>query len=560
MPEAEPEQHVLRTIEDRYWRPIEEVTSLESLLDDDHFFADPGRHVALFSDHGVVHVRDVAARAAELARRLDGVLIPARSAERSTFVAATAALLAYLHDIGMTPVNRWGRPVHAQYAAQVPYSDEFAPILDELSSLGGLGVRGRIEELGSSVGFDVPARFVLREVLATTVAHSKSTVPSTVLDRRVEFRDLMRRTVLTPLAALAGAARSNETDPTDASRRYGELGLDPERVSFTWLEAEHGPLRQFADDVVDAVRVLRAADALRQRGTTLRTSSGFEICADRDSGHGVFALRSANRRVLALFCDPNPFSGAEANLDEADLTDDGSLRLSFHRESFGDPTAAERIAAEAAALVVDIEADVLGSFATTDRLGAGLVELVRRDRDAPLIDRVAELVRRMPGLADRVSVIDAPPRSLAPDLREWSLDGVAFEPTPERVAEVVAELARHGMNTSAIDTEVAFDGVRQVRIGKDEEVFAPHTEATVVLIPMGDGLELVTTGGYGHRVVPAWVPAGVTGVVRHGERNAHVRAASEVDVLVVPRELFLAEWFRPYRVDEVRDAARGWTT
>ena len=47
-------------LEDRFWRPIEEQATLEALLDDPAFAADPGRHPAMFADHGVVHVRDVA--------------------------------------------------------------------------------------------------------------------------------------------------------------------------------------------------------------------------------------------------------------------------------------------------------------------------------------------------------------------------------------------------------------------------------------------------------------------------------------------------------------------
>ena len=54
-------------LEERYWRPIERATKVERFLDDDEFFADPGRHPASFSDHGVVHVRDVARRVVGLA-------------------------------------------------------------------------------------------------------------------------------------------------------------------------------------------------------------------------------------------------------------------------------------------------------------------------------------------------------------------------------------------------------------------------------------------------------------------------------------------------------------
>ena len=47
-------------LEERFWRPIEAQATFEVLCDDPAFLADPGRHPAIFADHGVVHVRDVA--------------------------------------------------------------------------------------------------------------------------------------------------------------------------------------------------------------------------------------------------------------------------------------------------------------------------------------------------------------------------------------------------------------------------------------------------------------------------------------------------------------------
>ncbi len=54
-------------------------------------------------------------------------------------------------------------------------------------------------------------------------------------------------------------------------------------ASFAWLTATSGPQAELADDVVDALRALRAADVLRQRGTVLRTSGGFEVCMDAET-------------------------------------------------------------------------------------------------------------------------------------------------------------------------------------------------------------------------------------------------------------------------------------
>ena len=60
-----------------------------------------------------------------------------------------------------------------------------------------------------------------------------------------------------------------------------------------------GPQAELADDVVDALQALRAADVLRQRGTVLRTSGGFEICMDAETARAVcrFGPRAVTQRT-----------------------------------------------------------------------------------------------------------------------------------------------------------------------------------------------------------------------------------------------------------------------
>ena len=121
-------------LEERYWRPIERATVAESFLTDETFFADPGSHPATFSDHGVVHVRDVARRAVRLVGQLDGGLLPSRPPERRQVVEGSAVLMAYLHDIGMVAATPAGRRVHPQYAAQTALGAGFDDLADQLWS------------------------------------------------------------------------------------------------------------------------------------------------------------------------------------------------------------------------------------------------------------------------------------------------------------------------------------------------------------------------------------------------------------------------------------------
>ena len=67
----------VRTIlEERFWHPVEEKSTVEAFSGDRTILGAPETHPALFSDHGVVHARDVAAGTLELADIVDGRLLP----------------------------------------------------------------------------------------------------------------------------------------------------------------------------------------------------------------------------------------------------------------------------------------------------------------------------------------------------------------------------------------------------------------------------------------------------------------------------------------------------
>src|SRR5918995_2566602 len=81
----------VRTIlEERFWHTVEENSTLEAFSGDRTILSMTDTHPALFSDHGIVHARDVAAGTLELADVLEGGLLPARPSDRREFVAALA--------------------------------------------------------------------------------------------------------------------------------------------------------------------------------------------------------------------------------------------------------------------------------------------------------------------------------------------------------------------------------------------------------------------------------------------------------------------------------------
>jgi hypothetical protein len=112
-------------LEQRYWQPIEAQATWEVLVRDPRFVADPGRHLGLFSDHGVVHARDVAVRAVESLAAINGLLIGRRDADRLDFMAELVCAAVFLHDIGMVDATPGGRRLHAQFAGQEPFQERF---------------------------------------------------------------------------------------------------------------------------------------------------------------------------------------------------------------------------------------------------------------------------------------------------------------------------------------------------------------------------------------------------------------------------------------------------
>ena len=324
-------------LEERFWRPVVEGSTLEALRAGGAVEWAANGHPALFADHGIVHVRDIAAGVVELAATVEGVLLPVRPGDRREFVVALAVLLTYVHDVGMHDPTPAGRRIHALYAAHVPFAGEMDDVLDRLVDDDGVVVR-RIAAVNAVAPFGVAPGVVLRELVSLAVAHSKSTVPAALLADPTGLRTVMQHVVLTDLEH----HRDSVAMPTPDDMP-GELGVngrwysDPARDAYAWLDSPHAAHRALVDDAIDAVRLLRAADALRQRGTTLRTAAGYEIFIDADSGAAVFALRTAgNDRLLLLRAD-SPMSAGEANLRCAFVTPHGNLRIAFHRGRFSSP-------------------------------------------------------------------------------------------------------------------------------------------------------------------------------------------------------------------------------
>jgi len=473
--------------------------------------------------------------------------------------------LAYLHDIGMVDMSQPGRRVHALFASHAAFGPDASPLVDHLLATGPVGTR--LGEIADRAPFATSLETVIREMLSTTVAHSKTAVPADVLDDRVAFRRVLQRIVFTRLDDLRTATqmpRASDTSPMPADANLD--AYDDPAQSFAWLTAQSGPQAELADDVVDVLRALRGADVLRQRGAVLRTSGGFELCMDAETARAVLTLRPATGDAAYVITYDDPRGAGEANISAAFVTPQGDLRIAFHRGGFGSEEAARRAVASVADVIDDIQADVIPSFGGV-ATGGGLTDPTRAIEDVQIqlerpgdrpgfADEVAEAVKlRDPGLARRlVTVADtegAAPAEQRRYLAAEPLDGAGPE-----ADELLHLMAEHGVQAAGLDRIAAFAEARRATIHTGEVLVVPGSSPSFVYVPMGPGLVVRPDGGYAPAPLPPWVPVGTTGVIRRAERNSEIVAQSEVAVIMIPGELYARAWLRPFRVDELVDRLR----
>ena len=545
----------LRTdLEEHLWRPIETQATLEVLCVDPSFLADPGHHPAIFADHGVVHVRDVAIGLIRLLDTINGVLLPERPPARQGFVEAVGVATAYLHDIGMVDMTPSGRRVHALYAAHAAFGSSVDPLVRYLLAPGP--VRSRLDDIAARAPFATSLENVVREILSLGVAHSKTAVPADVLDDRDDFRTLLQRIVFTSLDDLRAAPRLPQAaDTSPIPRDANAQAYDDPATSYAWLSATSGPQAELADDVIDAVRALRAADVLRQRGTVLRTSGGFEICMDAETARAVCTLRPVTGDAAYVVIYDDERGAGEANIRAAFVTPRGDLRIAFHRGGFGSPEAAQRAATSVADVIVDIQADVIPSFSGVS-VGGGLRAPMRTRHDVQIqlerpgdrpafADDVASLVaEREPALARRLVTV-ADTQGAAPQERRRFFLAQPMDPTGPEADELLRLLAEHGAETAGFDRAAAFAEACRASIEPGEVLVTPGSAPAFVYVPTGPGLVVRPGGGYAPSPLPPWVPVGTTGVIRRAERNSEIVAERALEVIMIPGELYARAWLRP---------------
>ncbi len=553
-------------IERQYYVKINEQATLDRLVDDPAFMADPLRHVGLFADHGVVHVRDVANQILDVLSTVHGVLIPRRDERRFAFMQGYGVLLAYFHDIGMVDFSDFGRAMHPEFAAQAVFS----PILDDLMDAIWLensgGVPWHLLTLVDQNVLRQDPRLVLRELLSLSICHSKSKISVDLLNDPAALRARMIHVVKTDIhdlfATQQGHNRSEGSEqpagPPGQPRlnpgimRYAHLFPDE---AYNWLIDSHPALMALVADVIDTTRALRAADALRQRGTVLETSGHYQVFVDQYEGNAIYALRLGRERLYLLEL-ADPVSAGESNIASTELDPTGDLRVSFHRGVFRNPGATERAAYCAALVLFDIQRDVIESFERID-VPAGLkpavdaaILLEDTEDNAAFVQLVQERVAQLDAAcAARIASTPSLTNVHAGErARYLAAKPMHWQMTKRRA--LLARMGRTGYPADRVDPMCAFRNVRLLKLNSGEVLIEAGTPASFVYLPMGVGLTINPLGGYQSFPAEPWVLLGATGVIRGAERSATVFATRALEIVMIPKSVYLSHWHHTLSLEE----------
>lgn len=548
-------------IEQSFYGRVNEQAKLENLIRNQQLFQNAAGHPAFYSDHGVVHVRDVAKQILRVLQTINGILIPQRSTQQmELFLYGYGVALAYLHDIGMSNLSSFGRAMHPEFAAQAVFNGSLNDVIAIMWEDNCGNVAWHLTKLFQAGVLKRDPQIIFRELLAMSIGHSKSKTPVTMLDDPAALRKQMQTAIGHNLQHLFSRQQAAKGKPLPEGFVFDE---DPpgyikmfynnfECEAFDWLTDEAPEARELVNAVTDTLRALRCADAFRQRGTVEKTSGGYEIYASQKTGDCVIALRLGDNRLYLMELPNNPDGAGESNIASSEFNPECNLRISFHRGTFDNQDAQNRSAFSTAYVIHDFLRDTVESFWRARPIhGVKLsteiqILLESTDDDPHFAELVQEqLYQRDPQVGPQIQIVPSlrnvseseRARYLAVKELDWDLT--------ERQA-VLEKIGQAGLKLTGADPVEGFKHVRFIELQAGEKLIEAGAPSSFVYFPLGDGLKIIPLGGYQSFSVAAWMPLGTTGVIRGDIRNADIIAERRVTLLMLPKEVYLRFWYVPY--------------
>lgn len=554
-------------LEQTYYARVNEQAVLANLIRDPLFLESVAKNPAFYSDHGVVHVRDVARQILRVMQVINGVLIPRRTEqEMELFLYGYGVVLAYLHDIGMSDLSQFGRAMHPEFAAQSVFDASLNKVVAAMWDDNCGNIAWHLTKLFKTGVLKRDPQIVFRELLSMSIAHSKSKTPVSVLDNPAMLRKHMQAAISHNLRHLYSQQQTarGKTLPDDFSfteeppQYLEKFYSDFEREAFDWLTDQSDEGRNFVNAVTDTLRALRCADAFRQRGTVERTSGGYEIFASQKTGDCIIALSLSGDRLYLLELTDNPDGAGESNIASSEFTSAGNLRISFHRGAFDNQSSQDRSAYCTAYVINDFLQDTVDSFWRAQPLssvkssGEIQIQLERTDDDPHFAELVQEQICILnPRFGDQIQIVPSL-RNVSELERSRYLAAKELDWDVHKRLAVLDKISQAGQKIANFDLVEGFKHVRFTELQAGEKLIEAGAPSSFVYFPLGDGLKIIPLGGYQSFSGAAWMPLGTTGVIRGDIRNADIIAEQHVPLLILPKEVYLRYWYVPYSPVELK--------
>jgi hypothetical protein len=574
------------SIEKNYYEKINTQAQISQTIKDPLFVNHPLEHISFTNDHGIVHVRDIAVRVLTLIDELNGIHFPKRNAARLEFMKGLGVILAYIHDLGMAEVKNVEEDYHEVIASQTVFQPGFEDNLSLLWEENSGNVAWRITKLAIKKSLPHNSKTVLREILSLCGLHTKKICPITTLNEPLELRKVIQEVIAYPISyqilqqkyndaenqlRAARAAESNnkqtyEQQKITAEKNLNDFGKpavnsfldifysDIWKDSFQWLVSDNTEVCELRDDVIDTLRVLRAANASRQRGAKLRATGDHQIFLDHQTAKAVFAVNTHQKMLLLE--SQNTLLAGEVNLSSTEFTQAGDLRISFYRGTFGDDTAIKRAVFNAAIAINEVQDDMIGSFQHktgadfTKQFAVSYILLENCDDNPEFSTLVKEqLIILNPELKESIRIVPSLQNATEQERNRY-LSSAELKWDLKTENEMLENIANSGHKIIAMKANEAFSHVKCAEIPAGEVLVQAGSPASFVYIPIAEGLVGYPLGGYAPFHVNAFIPLGNVGVIRGDTRNSTIIAEKTVKVLMIPKEVYLKHWHNTYTEQE----------
>lgn len=581
-------------IEQDFYTKINEQARLDNALRDPDFKTNPLEHVIMLADHGIMHVRDVADRVLHILSAQNGIHFPERAFSRLELMKGYGVMIAYLHDIGMIDATIKGRDMHPEFSAHAVYNDKFEDDLNQIWEENSGNLPWHLAKLSYKGLLKQPPRTILREMLALTCAHSSYCISTSVLNHP----DALRREMLEILShslpylwyqkqlnlarekliqtakdadnydAVFTAEKQAQAD-LDSAMKTGQISeklnslvelyyKDFNHEAYQWLIDDHPEIQELREDVIDTLRVLRSANAFRQRGSRLRSSGNYQIFLDQVTGNAIYSIIHHDQTFL-LEAKKTVVAG-EANIAATDFTEEGDLRIAFHRGTFMDPAALERVTFNVAVTINNVQDEMIESYSRPEGAPSSAdyhkkhdpvyILLESTDDNPHFTGLVAQQLEYLnPALKGRIILVPSLQNTSVLE-RDRYLQAKELDWSLKERHDLLEKIEKSGHKIEKMDVDLAFSNVKLTDLNAGDRLIEARAPSSFVYIPLSEGLIGYPADGYQPFYSHAWVPLGNIGVIRGDIRSATIIAEQKMQVLIVPKETYLKHWHFTYSEDE----------